>query len=90
MANEDKKATPPAKTAVKKVENGKKLGFFRRVAKWFREMKSELRKVIWPTAKQTRNNTAIAIGFMAVAAIAIWGFDWLADQAIKALITIAG
>ena len=88
MANEEKKspATVPAKVAVKREE--KKPNIFRRIAKWFREMRSELKKVMWPTPKQTLNNTAISLLFMGVAAIVIWGFDQIASMAIEALITI--
>ena len=28
------------------------------LSSWFREMKSELKKVVWPTGKQLVNNTA--------------------------------
>ena len=54
MAVEKKPNTAPAKavTAVKKDET--KPGFFKRIGKWFREMRSELKKVIWPTAPQPR------------------------------------
>ena len=57
MADEKKISAAPAKavTAVKKDDT--KPGFFKRVGKWFREMKSELKKVIWPTGKQLTNNT---------------------------------
>ncbi|MGI5936612.1 MAG: preprotein translocase subunit SecE [Oscillospiraceae bacterium] len=92
MANEEKKTQGPAKqakSAVKKADT-KKIGFFKRVAKWFREMKSELKKVIWPTPKQTLNNTIVALVVMLVAAIVIWGFDSLAQTAVRALISIAG
>lgn len=46
MAEEKKVSTAPAKpvTAVKKDDT--KPGFFKRIGKWFREMKSELKKVI--------------------------------------------
>ena len=74
--------------AVKK-EN-KKLGFGKRIAKWFREMKSELKKVIWPTPKQVTNNTAVALVVMAVSAVVIWGFDQIAQQIVRAIMTIAG
>ena len=57
MAEEKKTNAAPAKavTAVKKDDS--KPGFFKRVAKWFREMRSELKKVVWPTGKQLSNNT---------------------------------
>ena len=46
------KAAKPEKSAKKKKE-----GFFGRIARWFREMKSELKKVQWPSWKQTWNNS---------------------------------
>ena len=66
----------------------KKLGFFKRVAKWFREMKSELKKVVWPTPKQFGKNTLVALVVMAAAALVLWGFDSLAKAAVEALITL--
>ena len=47
--------------AKKDKKSEKKPGFFARVGKWFRDMKSELKKVQWPTRKQTINNTLIVI-----------------------------
>lgn len=39
----------------------KKPGFFAKIAKFFREVKSEMKKVVWPTWSQTVNNTAIVM-----------------------------
>ena len=78
-----------ASTNAVKKEN-KKLGFGKRVAKWFREMKSELKKVIWPTRKHVVNNTAVALVVMVLSAVVIWGFDELAQMIVKAVISIAG
>lgn len=90
MAEESKKAAPAKTTtaAVKKVEG--KLPFGQRVGKWFREMKSELKKVIWPTPKQILNNTLVALFMMAGSAVVLWGFDELATLAVKALINLVG
>ena len=90
MANEEKKpVVPQAKgAAVKRTD--KKPGFFTRVKKWFRDMKSELKKVVWPTPKQFTKNTAVALVVMFASAIVLWGFDSLASAAIKALITLVG
>ena len=88
--SEEKKAPAAApataKVAVKKTEE--KLGFFKRVAKWFRDMKSELKKVVWPSGKQTTKNTGIAIGMIVVCAVVLWAFDSVAEAAVKALINI--
>ena len=90
MAEEKKTNAAPTKavTAVKK--DDAKIGFFKRIGKWFREMKSELKKVIWPTRKTLVKNTLIAVGVMVAAAIVIWGFDELAQMLVKALFTLAG
>ena len=87
MANE--KPLTTTTQAVKK-EDVKKLSFPKKVAKWWREMKSELKKVIWPTPKQTVNNTVVALVVMVASAIVIWGFDRIAELVVKAVISIAG
>ena len=90
MAEEKKAGSAPSKavTAVKKDDT--KPGFFKRIGKWFREMKSELKKVIWPTRQQLTKNSLISVGVMVVAAVVIWGFDELAQMLVRALITLAG
>lgn len=88
MANNEKPMAPTT-NAVKK-ETGKKLGFGKRVAKWWREMKSELKKVIWPTPKQATKNTVVSLVVMLASAVVIWGFDELAQTVIKAVISLAG
>lgn len=86
MAEEKKSAPVTAKTAVKKTDE--KLGIFKRIGKWFRDMKSELKKVVWPTPKQTAKGTVVAIVMMVVCAVVLWGFDSAAQAAVKALIDI--
>ena len=90
MAEEKKVNAAPAKavTAVKKEDT--KLGFFKRIGKWFREMKSELKKVIWPNGKTLSNNTLVALSMMVISAVLVWGFDELAQMLVKALFTLAG
>lgn len=90
MAVEKKTNSAPAKavTAVKKDDT--KPGFFKRIGRWFREMKSELKKVIWPTSKALANNTLISVGVMLASAVVLWGFDELAQMLVKAIFTIAG
>ena len=61
------------KKADKKTE--KKPGLFAKIAKWFRDLKSEAKKVVWPTGKQVVNNTIIVI----IAAIILCLFVALLD-----------
>ena len=58
-----------------------------RFARWFREMRSELKKVVWPTPKQIVNNTFVALTVMACAAILIWALDLAAGEIFMAIIT---
>lgn len=77
-------------------EKGKKPSkvarFFKRIGtgtvKWLRDMKSELKKVVWPTGKQIANNTGIVLAVMAVAAVLLWGFDSLASGGVELLVSI--
>lgn len=90
MAEEKKTNAAPAKavTAVKKDDS--KPGFFQRVGKWFREMKSELNKVVWPSRKQLINNTVVSVVVMLVSALGVWGFDQIAQLLVQGLLRLKG
>ena len=80
---ENEKAVQAAKKD--KTKNAKP-GFFARAGKWLRDMKSELKKVQWPTRKQTINNTLIVIACVIVVGVFIGLFDLVAQQAISLLL----
>ena len=48
-----------------------------RVGGWFREMKSELKKVVWPTFSKVRQNTLIVLIYVLLVGLVIWILDWL-------------
>ena len=73
-----------------KKDNQSKPGIFARASKWLHELKVELKKVQWPTKKQTINNTGIVIACCAVVGAFIWVFDFVANGAIKGLISLLG
>ena len=91
MAEEKKTNSAPVKavTAVKKDENTKP-NIFKRIGKWFREMRSELKKVIWPTSKQLTNNTIISVCVILVSALGLWVFDLVASALVNGLINLLG
>jgi preprotein translocase subunit SecE len=74
----------------KKSEKKSKPSVFAKISRWLRELKSELKKVQWPTAKQTVNNTVIVIACVVVVGVFIWLFDFVAGGLIKALIALVG
>lgn len=47
----------------------------RRINKWFRELVSEGKKVVWPTWKQVVNNTLVVIVCILVVGIFVWALD---------------
>ena len=73
-----------------KKDKQSKPGIFARASKWLHELKVELKKVQWPTKKQTINNTMIVIACVLVVGLFIWVFDFIAGGAIKGLISLMG
>ena len=58
--------------------------------KWFREMRSELKKVVWPDGKTTAQNTGTVILCSLGVGVFIWVFDAVAVLAVQALISLFG
>lgn len=54
---------------------------------YFKDMKAELKKVIWPSSKQTVNNTIAVIVFTLVAAVIVFVLDICFDSINKYGIT---
>ena len=59
-------------------------------SKWFREMRSELKTVVWPTASTTAMNTGTVLLCSLVVGACIWFFDYVAVSAVHLLIGLAG
>ena len=64
----------------------KKTGFFKRIAAYFREMKTELKKVVWPTFKQVRNNTGVVITALILVGVIIAVLDFLFQFLVNTLL----
>ena len=56
--------------------------------KFFREIRSELKKVVWPTKEQVLKNALIVAGCVLVVGLFIWLFDFVAQIGIDALISV--
>ena len=54
---------------------------------YFKEMKAELKKVVWPTPKELVNNTVAVIVFVLVIAIIVFVLDFCFDNLNKYGIT---
>lgn len=76
--------------AVKKSTGNEKRSVGERLTQWFRDLKGELKKVVWPTRQQTVKNTVVALSLTFASAIVLWAFDSLADAGVNALIKLVG
>ncbi len=56
------------------------------ICRYFRELKSELKKVVWTSPKQVLKNTLIVVACVLVVGVFIWVFDFVARVGIDALI----
>ncbi|MGM9619303.1 MAG: preprotein translocase subunit SecE [Oscillospiraceae bacterium] len=58
--------------------------------RWFREMKSELKKVIWPDRKTVLKNTGTVLLCSLVIGVCIWVFDYVAASGLQLLLSAFG
>ena len=70
----------------------KKENWFKRtwgsIRRYFRELRSELKKVVWPTPQQVLKNTLVVGACVLCVGVFIWLFDFVARIGIDALIGI--
>ncbi len=85
----DKKETVSSDKAQKKAKapakKEKKPG---RIARWFKDMKGELKKVTWPSGKDTMKNVLVVLVCVVVVGICIWVFDLIAKGVVQALLKL--
>lgn len=83
-AKRRRKEVPRQKT---KKDEG--LSFFQRVAKYFREVKQELKKVAWPSKEELTTYSIVVFGVSTILTLIVFGLDWGFNRAvIKILETI--
>ena len=58
--------------------------------RWFREMKSELKKVVWPNKKTVLKNTGTVLLCSLVIGACIWIFDAVAVSFFHMIINVLG
>ena len=70
-------------------ETNKKENLFARIARWFREMRSELKKVVWTGKSQLVKNTLTVIACSIVVGAFIWVFDLIATGLYNGILQLA-
>jgi len=74
-STEEKKAVK--KENAKKAAKADKTKRGSKIFKFFRELKAEWKKIVWPSRKQVANNTLVVLTAMMVTGLFIWGIDSL-------------
>src|SRR3569623_14970 len=60
-------------------------GSGRQLAGFFRESQGELRKVVWPTGKETTQTTLVVMAMVVVVAVFLWLLDMFLHWSVKLL-----
>lgn len=68
MAKEKVDTTPEKSKKAEKKKPGK-------VSKWFKDLKSEFKKVVWPSKKTVVNNTSVVLAVVVFSAVLIGLLD---------------
>ena len=89
-ANEKKKADSKKKANPSKEKKGNifvRMG--KAVKKFFKDIKGECKKVVWPSAKTVLKSSGIVLACVAIVGIVIWLIDTGLSEIIKLLINLA-
>ncbi len=75
MAASDSKAKKDSRK--EKKEPGKMARFFRRIGRFFADLRAELKRVVWPDRKKWISSTLIVLAICVAAGIFLWIVDTL-------------
>ncbi len=86
--NAEKKPASAANTkADKKKQDSKKAA--NKVSRYFKELRGETKKVVWPGKKQIINNTLVVLAAVVLVAVFIGGLDILLSLLVKLILKTA-
>ena len=67
-------------------QEAKKPGMFTRMSRYFKDLRGELKKVVWPTRRQLANNSLIVIVMVLFIGALIYGIDQVMNRLVSWLI----
>ena len=80
MKKEEKKVTKKEEKKVnaKKTEKVKKENVFKRIAKYFKGVGKEIKRIKWTSGKELVKYSIAAVAFVVFFGIYFYGIDWIA------------
>lgn len=89
MSEKEKKLSANADTNLDKPKKDKpKAPKQSKVKKWFRDLKAEVKKVVWPTKDHVIHNTGVVLVSVIFAVIVVSGLDFAFKFVYEALIKL--
>ncbi len=62
------------------------LSLFGRIRKYLREVRSELKKVNWPTRQELTTYSIVVFGMTTILTLVVFGMDWAFNRVIISLL----
>ena len=90
MAENEKLEQTKQPAPDKKSEKKAKPGIFARAGKWLKELKVELKKVVWPNRQTVLKNTGTVLLCSLAIGVCIWIFDFVATSAVQMILNVFG
>lgn len=75
MADKEKKSGTQKAVKAGKAEKAEKKEKGKKVSRFFHDLKSEVKKIVWPTPHQVWKNTGVVIVMIVVVGAVIFGLD---------------
>lgn len=81
-----KKRRSAAPRSQKKNPKDEKLSVFQRIRKYLKEVRSELKKVNWPSQEELRTYTIVVFGVTTVLTLLVFGMDWVFNSLVTTVL----
>ena len=65
---------------------GLQTGVGQRLWGFLKESRNEVRRMVWPTQRETAQVTLMVLVMVSVVAVMLWSFDWMLNNSVQFLI----
>lgn len=66
------------------------VGFFKKLAKFFRDCKGEIKKIVWPTTHDVFKNMGVVLVTIIILGLFIFGLDTVFMKLLGLVMNVAG
>jgi preprotein translocase subunit SecE len=66
-----------------------KTGFFSRIGQRIKDIRAEVKRIVWPSKEQVKNNTFVVIVVSLIAALIVFGLDTIFGVILRLILGLA-